>query len=187
MNLATVIGQIKAAVPALGGRVSGAADFASGLETTVNLALPACFVLRLEDQVTPNDAQPGLNQLVTERIGVVVEFDNTSNGDADRRTGFAGANQTDDMRAGLWGALLMWLPPELADRARQGFSYDGGHLLDFDRARLWWQWEFSVETTLTDADGWPLRGDPLVDVQASLTVGAVDVPEITIDIPVPPS
>jgi hypothetical protein len=188
MNLVTVIDQVRTYCPALGGRVSGAADFAAGLESTVNLALPSAFILRLEDAVTDNDQQPGLQQLVTERMGVVVEFDNTTNGDADRRTGFAGTNQTDDMRGALWAALLTWLPPELTGRARQGFSYGGGHLLDFDRARLFWQFEFTLELTLTDADGFPLRGDPLRDAQGTITVAvnAPAVPVITFDVLVPP-
>jgi hypothetical protein len=187
MNLATVIGQIKAYVPALSGRVSGAANFSAGLESTVNLDLPAAFVLRLTDDADANDLQPGLNQMVTERVGVVVEFDNTVGADADRRTGFAGVNQVDDMRGALWGALLTWLPPELQGRALQGFSYGGGQILDFDRARLFWQYEFTVLTTVTDADGFQLRGDPLTDVQANLLVGGTNTPDITIDIPVPTS
>ncbi len=164
MNLETVISQVRTYVSALGGRVSGAADFAAGLATTVNMLLPAASGLRLADDPTPNDMQPGLNQIVTEHMGVVVEFDNTVNGDADRRTGFSGANQADDMRALLWSALLNWLPPDQADRARQGFSYVGAHMLDFDRARLFWQFDFGIEILITDADGFPLRGDPLTQI-----------------------
>jgi hypothetical protein len=171
LNIGNIIDQLKTAVPALQGRVSGAADFAAGLESAVNMLLPAAYVLRLADDTTPNDLFPGLQQLVEERMAVVVEFDNTTGADADRRTGFAGVNQVDAMRANLWAGLLSWIPPDQVGRAARGFSYGGARLLDFDRARLFWEFDFTIETTLTDADGVQLSGDPLTQIQGTVDVG----------------
>jgi len=182
MNIETIIAQIKANVPELGGRVSGAANFATGLESAVNMLLPAAYVLRLADDPAPNDQQPGLQQVVTEHVGVVVEFDNTLNGDADRRTGFSGVNQVDDMRAALFRGMLNYLPEDIV--ARQGFSYSGAHLIDFDRARLFWQYDFEIDNVISDADGVGLYGDPLTNIHAEITVEP-GAPLIEIDLPVP--
>lgn len=181
MNLENVAAQAKQYVPALGGRVSGAADFASGLESTVNLELPAGFVLALEDDAGENENWPGLQQTVTERIGVVVEFSNTTGSDADARTGFAGVNQVEVMKFALYSALLSWIPPDQVGRAARGLSYGGGRLLTFDRSRLFWQFEFTLDTTITDADGFPISGDPLIEVTGTLQPTGSGAP-IVIDI-----
>jgi hypothetical protein len=168
MNLESVIAQLKTYVPALGGRISGAADFAAGLESVVDLPLPAGFVMPLDDDAGDNDSYPGLYQPVTERIGVVVEFDNTTRSDADARTGFSGADQVYPMRANIFSAVLSWIPTDQVGRAARGFSYGGGRLLTFDRARLFWQFEFTLDTLITDADGFPISGDPLTDVRGTI-------------------
>ena len=162
MNLLTVINQVKTLAPALGNRVAGAADFASGLETTQNMTLPAAFVLRLSDDASDSDLMPGLHQPVVERMGIVVEFDNTVASDADARTGFAGINQIDAMRALLFSAVLNWTPADMTNAGPTGFRYGGGRLLEFDRARLFWQYEFEIDTIITDADGVGLYGDPII-------------------------
>ena len=95
-------------------------------------------------------------------MAIVVEFDNTVSSDADARTGFAGINQVDDMRTAIFAAVLSWLPEDQLSAGPRGFSYGGGRMLDFDRARLFWQYEFTIQNTITDADGYILRGDPIV-------------------------
>ena len=186
MNLLTVVTQLKALVPVLEGRVAGAADFASGLEGVVNMKLPAAFVLRLDDEADANDLWPGNQQSVTERIAVVVQFDNTVGSDADARTGFAGINQVDDMRTALFSAVLSWLPADQLTSGPRGFAYGGGRMLDFDRARLFWQYEFTIQNTITDADGYILRGDPIETAVGTIVVpgtvgGAIP---IVFDVPV---
>ena len=161
MNLENVVAQLKAYAPALAGGVSGAANFASGLESTVNMPLPAAFVLALDDEAGENTLWPGLQQTVTERIGVVVEFDNTTGSDVDARTGFAGVDQVYPMRAIVYRALLSWIPPDLVGVAARGFSYGGGRILHIDRARLFWQFEFTIDRVISDADGFELYGDPI--------------------------
>lgn len=162
MNLLTVITQLRTYATALGGRVAGAADFASGLESTQNLTMPCAFVLRLADDAEPDNSWPGANQTVMERMAIVVQFDNTVNSDADARTGFAGINQVDAMRANLLAAVMNWTPPDMTNVGPRGFQYAGGRLLEFDRARLFWQFEFDLGTLVSDADGFGIYGDPIV-------------------------
>jgi hypothetical protein len=164
VELDTVIQQIKALVPLMGGRVAGAADFATGLEASVWAELPAAYVIPLSDEATDNDEQNALYQVVTEGFGVVVEFDNT----ADRRgQGVTALYET--ARAGLFRALLNWnLDP---DRCVQGVQYAGGHLLQFDRARLFYQWEFSHKIVIGNEDGAPTASTPLRRIDANSNPG----------------
>jgi hypothetical protein len=183
LNLSNVIAQLRAYCPPLGGRVGGAADYAVGTDTVIAftdasgmLAYPAAVVIPLEDEAEDPDSLQGpqLNQNITERIGVIVEFDAS----ADRR-GQAGVDQVQAMKYALHAAILNWNPDPA--RSSNGLRYAGGRLLDLDRARLFWQFDYALSVFLSDADGWPLRGDPLTDVQTHVT--GLD-PEIVFDSPV---
>lgn len=57
------------------------------------------------------------------------------------------------LRAELWAALLGWQPGEAYDVCK----YEGGQLLALDRARLWYQFEFSAALQIGPADGWQDR------------------------------
>jgi hypothetical protein len=171
LNLDTVITQLRTYCAPLGGRVGGAADFDVGTEAVIAftdatgaLVYPAAVAIPLEDEAIDNDALPGpqLNQTVTERIGIVVEFDST----ADRR-GQASVDQVDAMKYAIHAAILNWNPSP--GRSTGGLRYAGGRLLKLDRARLFWQFEYSLSVMLTDGDGWQLRGDPLTDALATVT------------------
>lgn len=185
MNLELVVAQIKAYVPALAGRVSGVADFASGIESVTSLPLPAAFVFPIEDDAGENENWPGLQQNVTERMAVVVQFDNTIGSDADARTGFAGVDQVYAMRANLFSALLSWLPGNI--NGPRGFAYGGGRIVTFDRARLFWQFEFTIDNTITDADGFGPFGDPLTDALLTLQPAGDPGPAIPIVVDIPVS
>lgn len=136
-----------------GGRVAGAADFAQAIEDQAWMALPAAYVIPLDEDTDENPPGPGLDQHISERMGVIVEMDNT----ADRR-GQASASQFAPIRTAVFAALLNWrIDPIMA---AQGLAYGGGRLLQFDRARLFYQWEFVLHRLLTDADGWQ---EPILD------------------------
>lgn len=185
MNLTNVIQQLRAYCPSLAGRVAGAADFAAGLESTVNMELPAAYVIPLDEEAEPNPAGPGLLQHVTERIGVIVEFDNS----ADRR-GQGPAMSYDAMRAEIFAAILNWRPDldesnPSTNREAQGFYYGGGQLREFDRARLFYQWEFCLDTLVTDADGWQVNARPLAELDITLRQDNGAEPGATMHIPIP--
>ena len=158
MNIDLVIGQIRANMPVFGQRVAGAADFARAVEDQTWMDAPACYVIPLDEDADENPPGQGLEQHVAERIGVIVEFDNT----ADRR-GQAASEQFEAMRTAVWACLLNWRIDPLA--GAQGFIYGGGQLLSFDRARLFYQWEFVLHRLLTDADGWQEPVDTLTEIQ----------------------
>jgi hypothetical protein len=169
MDISLVIQQLRQYCPALGGRVGGAADFDTGVESVIAItdpktgkfAYPAAVVIPLEDDAADNDLLDGNTQTVTETVGIIVEFDAT----ADRR-GQGGVSQAEAMKYALFGALLNWLIDP--NRGARGLYYAGGELLSFDRARLFWMYRMSFDATITDADGFIPRGDPLTNVTETI-------------------
>jgi hypothetical protein len=155
--------------PALQGRVGGAADFETGVETVIQitdpktgkLAYPTAVVIPLEDEPGSNDLLDGNIQTVIETIGVIVEFDAS----ADRR-GQTAVSQVEAMKYQIFRALLNWnIDPE---RGARGLYYAGGELLTFDRARLFWMYRMSFDATISDADGFVPGGDPLVNITETI-------------------
>ena len=169
MDISLVIQQLRQYCPALGGRVGGAADFDTGVESVIAItdpktgkfAYPAAVVIPREDDAADNDLLDGNTQTVTETVGIIVEFDAT----ADRR-GQGGVSQAEAMKYALFGALLNWLIDP--NRGARGLYYAGGELLSFDRARLFWMYRMSFDATITDADGFIPRGDPLTNVTETI-------------------
>lgn len=184
MNLDLVITQLRTYCTVLGGRVGGSADFDVGTEAVIaftdpvtnRLTYPAAVVIPLDDETRDDDqAQSGaLDQALTERIGVVVEFDAT----ADRR-GQGGVDQVQAMKYALFAAILNWNPSP--GQSVRGLRYGGGRLLKLDRARLFWQFEFTLDVWLTDGDGFPISGDPLTDALGSFSGNPPATTPITFD------
>lgn len=162
MNIDHVIQQVRTYCPSFQNRVAGAADFAKGLETVVNMSLPACYCLMLEETAGENDSMNSLFQQVNERCAIILEIDNSIAGGGDRR-GQGAVDVVDPLKYEVFSAVLNW---RITERATKGMQYDGGRLLDFDRARLWWQLEFSVITTIDSDDGFQPINTPLIEVSA---------------------
>ena len=179
MDLPAVITHLKAYVPILGGRVGGAAEFSAAMSGELRPeAWPAAYVVPLGEDAEANDADNALYQLVTERLGVIVEFDNQS----DRR-GQSVTLLYRSMRVALYGALLNWRGTDPAHAVR-GFEASSASLLQQDRARIFYQWEFTLPTLLTDADGWQPVGEPLLEIRANADDGD-PIPPASVHLPQP--
>lgn len=164
MDLDLVIAQLKAAAPFFGGNVAGGASFQEGLSDQVWLPAPAAYVMPGDSDAEPNDEMNGLYQPMTERVAVVVQLDNR----ADRR-GQGAANAYAAAFAAICKAILGWnIDPS---RHAKGFMFQNGRFLDMDRARLFYEWTFSIPSLLADADGW-LPGDPDVTSPGAGTAAA---------------
>lgn len=150
MKLNLIIDQLRTLCPAFAAvaparaRVAGAADFKMVPET-VALEVPCAFVIPLEDSPEPPQALNAVRQQMVESFAVVVALDNT----ADER-GQASATTLHDLRAELWKALLGWKPEADYD----GISYEGGSLLQLDRKRMWYRFEFGAPMEIGPSDGW---------------------------------
>ncbi|HSR78757.1 MAG TPA: hypothetical protein VLN57_19435 [Xanthobacteraceae bacterium] len=155
---------MRAYCPPLARRVAGAADFRLGLQNyNANLALPAGFVIPLDQDSDGPQNMVGIWQVVRKTIGIIVEFDATP----DRR-GQVPAMSYDAMEAALFHALLNWLPIECRSPNGQGYSFVGGRFLDLDRARLFYQWEFGLAYQLDDTDGWQPESEWLRRIEVDI-------------------
>lgn len=145
MNITTLIDALKTrCVASFGGRVAGAAEY-KRLSDVANLVMPAAYVIPLDDNAGAKDSQNGYSQTITDSFAVIVVLSNTP----DER-GQGSITAIEPLRAVLWGALLGWRP----DTFYGPITYEGGQLLDLDRARLYYQFEFSAQTEITEADTW---------------------------------
>ena len=166
------IAQLRANAPIFGGRVGGAAEFYAGLKNyNTSMALPAAFVLPLGQEAEPNQVWNGLIQIVHKSVGVAVEFDTQR----DRR----GQDPTMSFEAIETQLFASVLNLEIGEcRMVRGTSFAGARYLDLDRARLFYQWEFSIDWQLTDADGVQPPSIPLETIEVDIfnAPGAVGVP-----------
>ncbi|HEY6323478.1 MAG TPA: hypothetical protein VJA16_18205 [Thermoanaerobaculia bacterium] len=169
--IGSTIEQLRQYCPAFEGRVAGAADFALGLkEYNATMRLPAAYVLPLEQASDGHQNMIGARQMLTRTVGVVVEFDARP----DRR-GQAPTMLYDETQAELCKAILNW-QPAAADGGpgtgrvpnHQGYWLSGGRMLDLDRARLFYQWEFSVEWQLDDADAWEWPAEDITEIELDI-------------------
>jgi len=123
--------------------VAGAAEFKS-LPETGKMRLPAAYVIPTEDVTAEQKSLTDYWQNVTEGFAVVVVLDNTR----DERGQAAGYDAVHDVRAEIWKALLGWEP----DPDAGPVAYAGGQLLDMDRGRLYFQYEFTLNREIGEAD-----------------------------------
>lgn len=156
MNLNIVIAQLRTRVPVFANRVAGAANF-SVLPEAANMAVPAAYVIPMDENPEPNVSSSGYRQTVREGFAVVVVLSNV----ADER-GQGAAVTVNDMRLDLFKALLGFQPGE----EYEGIEYEGGNLLQLDRSRLYFQFEFAVDYEIGEADTWlSVRDSELPDFQ----------------------
>lgn len=164
MNITQVIEQLRANAPVFASRVAGGAAYTEGIESNVWLQTPAAYIVPLEEDTTENldKAGSGLKQIITERIGVIVQMDNS----ADRR-GQNSAEMIDVFRASVFSALLNWIPDQT--RSPKGLYYAGGERLGMDRARFFYQFSFAVQVTYSHLDGYQYPpGVPLTEIAMTL-------------------
>ena len=187
MNLDLVINQIRVLSPFFNGNVAGAAVFDNGIATEVWLPPPAAYVMPLDMIVGENLSMTTINQIITDRISVIVEFDNSM----DRR-GQAGVGNLDVALASLLVALYDWRPDStidnpgtyqaanpFANKEAKGFRLDGGDYLHSDRARLFYRWNFALDRTISDADGWQAPFRDLLTITGTIPTGDTIDPGLT--------
>lgn len=131
MQLAPIIAHIKANCLALR-QMGGAADL-SALPDVGPTALPAAFVVPLEDHARPNHLDTGISQRVDSRFGVVFALRNLRDG-----VGAAANDDLEALRRAVKDALLGWMPPGADDVC----IYGGGRVLQMNNQVLWYQDDF---------------------------------------------
>lgn len=125
-------------------RIAGAAQFKQ-LPETAQLAVPCAYVIPMEDTPGESKSSNTVRQALKDSFSVVVAVSNL----ADEK-GQGGAASIHTIRAVLFASLLGWQPSQ----DYSGIVYEGGTLLSLDRARLWYQFDFSADTEIGPEDGY---------------------------------
>jgi len=175
-----VIAQLKAYAPIFNGNVAGAAEWELANDQ-VWMPQPAAYVVQVDDEAEPNGNLTGLYQTVRRTIGIVVDLNNS----ADRRGQAASTDAVSEVRVAIFKAVLWWRPA--SENAANGFYYARGGYLRSNRARLIWQFDFTIETTLTSDDGFQPPSQPLTDILGTVTDQATGLPITTFDAALPQS
>lgn len=144
MELEPIIAALRVRCPVFANRVAGAAQFKL-LPENAAFPVPCAFVIPLDDSPSESRSQNSLRQGLDDAFGVVVAVSNLVD-----EKGQGSASSIHAMRGILWGALLGWQP----DADYSGIVYEGGHALGMDRARFWYQFEFSAAMEIGPEDGW---------------------------------
>jgi len=166
-----MIAQLRVNAAIFAGRVAGAADFKLGLEN-YNSALkqPAAYVVPLGIETAGNENLVGIFLRTYRVYAVIAELDAT----ADRRAQEASSHY-DEIETDVFHSLLGYNPDPC--HMVRGLWLSGGHFLDLDRARLFYQWEFMAEQQFTQADGVDTDiNDPTITELCSIEVDIFKAP-----------
>lgn len=152
------------------GRVAGAAEYQQ-LDPAAKMTLPAAYVIPLDDSAEPNTSDNGYTQVIRDNFAVIVVLSNTVD-----EIGKASISQVIPARNALFSALLAWSP----DDEHGPIEYEGGNLLSIDRARMYYQFEFSCETQIGEADTYQGAANALLPdfTQVGVKVDLID-PSLT--------
>lgn len=110
--------------------VGGAAEFAAAAETNP-LAVPAAYVIALQETPGPNQLGNDVHQRIVAHVGVVLVVRNVAD-----TTGAAAQADLKTLRAAVQTALLGWQPATGYDPLERAAP---SGLLAFKDQHLWWQ------------------------------------------------
>ncbi len=145
MLLSPIVIKLRDAETDFGRYIGGSADLVKAMD--YSLTKEAAFVIQLAETASTNNYDNSISQLISERFAVVVALDNGSS-DKDK-LGIIAYDRLQGIRTQLFKAILGWQIPA----AESITSYSGGKVLGINRAKLWYQFEFSADTRITDDDG----------------------------------
>ncbi|WP_413722693.1 hypothetical protein ACL2XG_05335 [Sodalis sp. RH24] len=142
MKLSLIIAALRLRCRTFEGRVAGAAEF-KPIPEAAKMKLPAAYVIPLDDNVGENKSQTDYWQDVTDGFAVIIVANNV-----DEKGQAATYDAVHTLRAEIIRALVGWQP----EPDYNPIQYEGGNLLDIDRARLYYQFEFSARFELGEED-----------------------------------
>ncbi|MEY3760069.1 MAG: hypothetical protein RIR39_1560 [Pseudomonadota bacterium] len=141
-----VINQLRTYCPSFAGRVAGAAQFKK-LSETANFSLPSAYVIPLDDSPGERMSLNDVRQPMIESFAVIVALSNVP----DERGQDSIYSIYYKARKEIWAALLGFQPDPAIYR---GIEYQGSNLLELDRARIWYQFDFGMYREITQEEGW---------------------------------
>lgn len=153
MKIGQIVLKLRLAETRFENRIGGAAELA--LAMTYALQKEMAFVVQMAETAKANMLDSGVSQLITERFAVIVALDNATS-DRDKM-GLTAYDSLFDIRTQIFSAILGWQ----MDGAESLVSYAAGRVVKVDRAFLWYQFEFLVDTRIDDDDGVDVGADEL--------------------------
>lgn len=143
MRISAIVIKLRLADTIFGNYIGGAAEYAMTQKYPVKKQM--AFVVPLFDQATANqDIQ--INQLITERFGVIVALKNDMQQSA--KYGVIGYERIHSIRNQLFTALLEWQLPDTEDF----ISYNSSRLLDINPTWIWYQFDFQYTARITSSN-----------------------------------
>lgn len=140
MNLANIVQAVKSRCASFSNRVAGAAEFKL-LPESAALPVPAAYVVPLDESTEPVQGNNN-RQTIRESFAVIVALK------PEDARGQGATQSLHALRAELFLALLGWCP----DTDYTEIEYEGGQLLQMDRGRMWFQFEFASEWSIDSSD-----------------------------------
>ncbi|MGE8516708.1 MAG: phage tail terminator protein [Alcaligenes nematophilus] len=150
MKLSDVVGHLRTYCRTFDNRVFVAIDFKPE-RGQVSVEVPSLVVMPADDEARAPIAQNLAVQEVTDRFTVVLMMATASN-----ERGDATADALHDLRAEVWRALLGWRPGE----EYEPIEYEGGEIIDMNRAVTYYGMTFSSELTVGYSNGLPADATP---------------------------
>ena len=144
MRLGQIVLRIRAKKTRFGNYIGGAAELDVAIKNTLRRDM--AFVIPLLDDCPANQYDTTINQIITERFGVIVALANDVT--QSEKLGFTAYDQLHDVRGELFKALLNWIPLD----AESQVCYVGGKIIDINNAYLWYQFEFQYKSRITIGD-----------------------------------
>ena len=128
--IAAIVAYLETNKAALGLKlIGGAAEFQAAAEANP-AAVPAAFVITLDESAGPSLVVPVVEQRVAVNVGIVLVVRNVSDA-----TGAASQVDMEALRAKVKAKLLGWSPADGCDALERSRS----HLLAFKQGHMWWQ------------------------------------------------
>lgn len=145
MLLSAIVLKLRQSNTRFGTRVVGCAQIEDIMENPTQI--DTAFVVQLSEGSTRKNNDVGLNQKIIEKFAVIVCLATDSS--QKDKTGLTAYDTLYYVRREIFGSILNWLLPY----AEEPISYIGGRLLSFNRAFLWYQFEFETSFFITEDDG----------------------------------
>jgi hypothetical protein len=133
---------LRAGETTFGNYVAGAAELETAIRGTLNF--DSAFVIPLIDRADRNQYSGSINQVLTERFGIVVALRNDST-DKDR-LGIIAYDRLHNIRNELFGVFLN----KSISEAESVIYYVGGSLKAINNGYIWYQFEFEYKAILGD-------------------------------------
>lgn len=146
MRLGRIVLRLRLAETRFENRIAGAAELALALKGTLTKA-PTAFCIQLAETASPNRLDNEVDQELTETFAVVTALDNATTDKG--KTGLIAYDSLFAIRAEIFRALLGW---QIEGAEDYPISYNGGRILGITRATLWYQFEFTAKSRISQQD-----------------------------------